>query len=201
MAALVTVKPADPDSTLFHTPNVDWTVLQAKAMDIPHVAVVVGKQELDVLEKALIGVRERFGIVGLATGALASDYQKSRFDRVCDGSGLKSYAPLWHKNPRIIVDDLQSAGFRIIMSAVGALGLDGSWLGKELGEAEWSELEKLSSRHGIHLSGEGGEYETFVVDAPHFGSEVVVGRSRPLWNGQSGRLVIEEASLRKKPSN
>jgi len=59
-------------------------------------------------------------ISGLVTGAVASDYQKTRFDNMCDAIGLKTYSPLWHKNPRLLVDDLKKSGFRIILTAVAA---------------------------------------------------------------------------------
>ena len=120
---------------------------------------------------------------------------------MCDAIGLKSYSPLWHKNPRLLVEDLKKSGFRIILSAVAAKGLDKSCLGRELTEQEWSKLERLSEIHGIHLTGEGGEYESFVLDTPHFSKTIEIEKSRKEWHGDSGRMVIEEASLRDKPGN
>ncbi len=201
VARLVTVKPSASDSMMFHYPSLDWTGLQAQAMGIPHEMIEAGEDELNDLEKALVATRREYGIVGLATGAIASDYQKSRFDQICDSAGLKSYSPLWHKDPRVVVNDLLQAGFRVIMTGVGAFGLDESWLGRELTRAEWSRLSDLTVRHGIHLTGEGGEYETFVLDAPHFKQEIVIDQSRRVWMGQSGHLVIEKASLWDKLGN
>lgn len=198
---LVTVRPSASDSMMFHYPSLDWTRLQAQTMGIPHEIIEAGEDELKDLEKALVATRREYGIVGLATGAIASDYQKSRFDQICDSAGLKSYSPLWHKDPRVVVNDLLQAGFRVIMTGVGAFGLDESWLGRELTRAEWSRLSDLAVRHGIHLTGEGGEYETFVLDAPHFREEIVIDQSRRVWMGQSGHLVIEKASLRDKLGN
>ncbi len=195
IAKLVTVKPATSDSWLFHYPDVEWTGLQAKAMGIPHQLVVSGADEMKDLEKALGEVKKGEGIQGLATGALASDYQKTRFDRICDTIGLKSFSPLWHKKPEFIINDLVLAGFKVVMSGVGASGLDESWLGKELTDQEWRSLGEIAARHGLHLSGEGGEYETFVLDAPNFSKRVIVEKSRRVWDGQSGHLVIEKASL------
>jgi predicted ATP pyrophosphatase (TIGR00289 family) len=137
----------------------------------------------------------------VVTGAVASDYQKSRIDHICDSLSLRSFAPLWHKDPKVIINDLKAAGFKIIVSGVAAAGLDGSWLGQELTEKRWAELESLSKRHGFHLTGEGGEYESFVLDAPHFNRRVLVEKTRTEWDGQSGYLVIEKASLRDKLAN
>ena len=91
--------------------------------------------------------------------------------------------------------------YRVTGPVVAAKGLDKSWLGRELTEQEWSKLEKLSEIHGIHLTGEGGEYESFVLDAPHFSKTIEIEKSRKEWHGDSGRMVIEEASLRDKPGD
>ncbi len=195
IAKLVTVKPEAPDSWMFHYPNVEWTGLQACSMGLQQVMVASGADELESLAETLRAMKRDEGIEGLVTGAVASDYQKSRFDNLCDRVGLKSFSPLWHKKPEVLVSDLLSAGFRMVMSGVAASGLDESWLGKELSRIEWERLKELSERRGFHLSGEGGEYETFVIDAPHFSRSISIMDSERVWDGQSGRLVIRKASL------
>jgi ABC transporter with metal-binding/Fe-S-binding domain ATP-binding protein len=187
---------------MFHHPNVEWTHLQAQALRLSHEVVdLTDTDEMRDLQRALVKMKSRDEISGFVTGAVASDYQKTRFDNMCDAIGLKTYSPLWHKNPRLLVDDLKKSGFRIILTAVAAKGLDESWLGRELTETEWSKLERLSKIHGIHLTGEGGEYESFVLDAPHFSKRIEVEKSRKVWYGDSGRMVIEKASLRDKLGN
>jgi diphthine-ammonia ligase len=202
IATLVTVRPSSSDSFMFHHPNVEWAHLQAEAMDLSHYKVeAAGNDELAGLRNNLAELKTNQGVSGLVTGAVASDFQKKRFDNMCDAIGLKTYAPLWHKNPKLLVDDLKRAGFRIILTAVAAKGLDESWLGQELSDQEWSKLERVSEMHGIHLTGEGGEYESFVLDAPHFSKTIEIEKSRNEWHGDSGRMIIEKASLRDKPSN
>jgi diphthine-ammonia ligase len=199
VACLITVNSDKPDSRVFHTPNVSWTRLQADAMGLPHTVVDSGGyDELGALRESLSGMKSREGISGIVTGAVASDYQKTRFDNMCETIGLKTYAPLWHKSPGILLEDLKKSGFRIILTAVAAKGLDDTWLGKELTAQEWSRLENLSRIHGIHLTGEGGEYESFVLDAPFFKKEIRIEDSRVEWHEDAGRLVIERASLRDK---
>ena len=200
--SLVTVKPSSPDSRMFHYPNVEWTHLQAQAMGLSHEVVeMTGADEIGDLQHALGGMKSMHEISGLVTGAVASDYQKTRFDYMCDAIGLKTYAPLWHESPKLLVEDLRKFGFRIILTAVAAQGLDESWLSRELTEQEWSRLEKLSKAHGIHLTGEGGEYESFVLDAPHFSKTIEIEKSTNEWHGDSGRMVIEKALLRDKLRN
>ncbi len=201
VAALVSVLPKGIESLMFHFPNVRWTKIQAEAMGLPHRTIDAGQDELLGLREGLHETQEALGIDGVVTGAVASDYQKSRIDQICDMLGLKSFAPLWRKDPQILVNDLRSFGFKIILSGVGAAGLDESWLGQELTDRRWDLLEKVSKKHGIHLTGEGGEYETFVIDAPHFERRVSVDKTVNRWDGQSGYLVIEQASLVHKSAN
>jgi diphthine-ammonia ligase len=199
---LVTVRPRSVDSLMFHYPNTEWTHLQAQAMELSHEVVETkSRDELAELRLALARMKSEHRISGLVTGAVASDYQKTRFDNLCDTVGLKTYAPLWHKNPKLLVENLLKSGFRIILTAVAAKGLDESWLGRELTGREWSKLEQVSKVHGINLTGEGGEYESFVFDAPGFTKKIEIEKSRNEWDGDSGRMIIEEASLRNKLGN
>lgn len=201
-ARLVTVRPSSADSLMFHHPNTEWTRLQAVAMGLPHEIIEMkNRDELLDLRHTLERIKSEDKITGLVTGAVASDYQKTRFDNMCDTIGLKTYAPLWHKGPKLLVENLLKSGFRVILTAVAAKGLDKSWLGRELTEPEWSKLEQLSKIHGIHLTGEGGEYESFVLDAPHFSQTIEIEQSRNEWRGDSGRMIIEKASLRNKQGN
>jgi diphthine-ammonia ligase len=199
--ALVSVLPKGVESPMFHFPNVRWTKIQAEAIGLPYRSIETDRDELLSLQKGLGKLQRELEIQGIVTGAVASDYQKSRIDQICDTLGLKSFAPLWRKDPEILINDLRSFGFKIILSGVGAAGLDESWLGQELTDQRWAILEKVSRKHGIHLTGEGGEYETFVIDAPNFKKRVSVDKTVNRWDGQSGYLVIEQARLQHKSAN
>lgn len=201
IAALISILPKSVESMMFHFPDVQWTRLQAQALELPHRVLEAREDELLSLKAGLADAKQDLGIIGVVTGAVASDYQKSRIDRVCDDLGLKSFAPLWHKDPRRLVDDLKLLGFKILMIGVGAGGLDQSWLGKELTDDRWAMLETLSMKYGIHLTGEGGEYETLVIDAPMFKKRVQIMKGHNQWDGESGHYVIENAVLRDKFPN
>ena len=61
------------------------------------------------------------------------------------------------------------------------------------------ELLDLNKRLGISLVGEGGEYESLVLDAPFFKKKIRILEARTVWNGESGHLLIEKARLEEKP--
>jgi diphthine-ammonia ligase len=196
--SLVTVFPESEDSWMFHYPGVKWTRLQAQTIGIPQTIIRtqgVKEKELEDLSNGLGKLATQSGIEGIVSGAVASEYQRTRLDNICEGLGLKSFAPLWHKNQERLLKEQIECGFKIIMTACNALGLDAKWLGRELGEFELAELVMLNKKYGLNVAFEGGEAETFVTGAPLFKGHLSIVRSAPRWRGESGYLDIEEIQL------
>jgi diphthine-ammonia ligase len=192
---LVTLLPDSENSWMFHYPAVKWTKLQAQAIEITQTTLQTTgekEKELEDLRAGLERLRASAGIDAVVSGAIASEYQKTRLDNMCESLSLKSLAPLWHKNQEQLVREQIEAGFEIILTACSALGLDASWLGRKLGIPELSELVKLNRRYGLNVAFEGGEAETFVLGGPMFKRRLSVTRSTPRWRGDSGYLDLEE---------
>jgi len=180
---LITIAPKRSDSWMFHYPCVELTKLQAKAMGIKQIFMEtrgVKEKELEDLKRALAAVQDE--IDGVVSGAVASQYQKSRVDRVCNELGLKSFAPLWQKDPEKLLKEEVSVGFKIIMVSVSCDGLTKEWLGRILDKKAVEELIELSRKYGFNPVGEGGEYETFVVDCPLFRWEVKLPKFEIVWD-------------------
>jgi diphthine-ammonia ligase len=198
ISVLLTVQPKRPDSSMFHYPAIESTSLQSKALGIDQVLIEEETSGLTELQSTLYRMKKDRGIEGLVAGAVSSDYQKTRFEHICETVGIRSYCPLWHKSAETIVHDLIETRFDAIITGVAARGLDRSWLGRHLDSRAWKELEQLSHRYGIHLTGEGGEYESFVLDAPNFKQRIRIEKTREVWDGQSGYITIENALLTDK---
>ncbi|MEM2896607.1 MAG: TIGR00289 family protein [Candidatus Bathyarchaeia archaeon] len=201
VVALISVKPDDPASWMFHYPAVEWTKLQAESMEIPMILLETsGKkdEELEDLRELLKDLKKNFRIKALSSGAIASDYQKVSIDRVCEELGLKSFAPLWHKDPESLLLEEINFKFEIMITACSALGFTKDWLGKKLDRTLVNELKRLSQNYGIHIGFEGGEAETFVLNAPMFKKRIEIVDSEIFWRGDSGYLKINEARLCEK---
>lgn len=171
VACLLALIPENQDSFLFQNTNEQLVQAQAAALQIPLITQSTkGEEEteLDDLATLLDKARERYRITGVAVGALASDYQHVRISHACEEIGLKIFAPLWHKAQARILREVIDAGYDVRMSRIAAMGLDKSWLGRRMTLEDVGKLEALHERLGLHVAGEGGEFETIVLDGPLF---------------------------------
>ena len=197
---LLTLRPSDPESMLFHTPNLDLVALQAEAWGKRHRSVPVTgygeAAELDALDQALSG-----DTGPVVTGAVASSYQWARLLRVAGRHGRRLYAPLWRVAPGRVVREEIAAGLDIRFVHLAAEPLPPSWAGSRLDVGRLAELERLGREvRAVNVAGEGGEYETLVVDAPFFGSSIVLDAVETVADRTTTRLVVSSAHLKRKPS-
>ncbi len=194
---LVSMAPRRRDSWMFHWVNVHLTPLVSEAVGIPLVyreTSGVAEREVEDLKRAL----SKLDVEALVSGAVASRYQKSRVDRVCSELGIRHVTPLWGRDQAELLREMLGSGMEIVFTAVAALGLGPEWLGRRLDQGALEELLDLSRRFGINPCGEGGEYETLVLDAPIYGKRIRIVRSRVVWSGDSGYLAVEKACLEGK---
>lgn len=191
---LVSVAPKGEDSMMFHWPNVHLTPLLAEAMGREHVlAEVSGQPEREVEE--LGQVLRPLGVDGIVSGAVASEYQRTRLERMGHALGLKTFTPLWHKEPLGLLRSLRAAGFRAIVVGCFAEGLGPAWLGRELDEPASEQLAVLQRARGIHPGGEGGEYESLVLEGPGWKGRLELVRADKEWHRDRGVLRVREARL------
>jgi ABC transporter with metal-binding/Fe-S-binding domain ATP-binding protein len=197
VTSLLTVIPKASDSYMFHYPNIRWTRLQAEALGIPikyRESQGLKEKELEDIEVLMKGDDAD----GFVCGAIASDYQRSRLDEICHRLGKPLFAPLWRKDQVVLLEDMVHAGLKFMVAGVYAEGFDEGWLGKIITSASIRELEKLRDDYRISPSGEGGEIETFVLDAPNFSKSIVIDEAETNWERHSGNYIIRKASLEDK---
>jgi ABC transporter with metal-binding/Fe-S-binding domain ATP-binding protein len=194
---LVAMIPKREDSWMFHATNIRIVDLFAECVGLPPLKAEtsgVKEEELDDLERVLRGL----DIEGVVSGAIASKYQKDRIDRICEKLGLVSIAPLWGREPIELLSEMLNARFDIIITSVAAQGFDESWLGRKIDEGALCDLAELNRRYGVNPSGEGGEYESLVLDAPFFKKRIEVTEAERVWRGTNGHLLIKQAKLVEK---
>lgn len=194
---LATMIPTREDSWMFHYPNIQLVDLFAEAVGLPLAKAetrAVKEEEVEDLKQLI----RRLDVEGVVSGAIASNYQKSRIERICEQLKLECVAPLWHRNPLDVLEELLDLKFEVIVTGVYAYGFDEEWLGRRLDEAAVADLMELNRRYGVSLVGEGGEYETLVLDAPNFKERIKIIEATKIWKEQNGHYQISKAKLEDK---
>tara|TARA_Y100000768_G_scaffold103957_2_gene76057 strand:- start:5689 stop:6510 length:822 start_codon:yes stop_codon:yes gene_type:complete len=222
IVSIATVMVKGEDSMMFQLGNTWVAGLQACSMGIPWLPVIshgIEEEEVSDLERVLSGdsdtskafeeiwpswvevpqdmvlQKERPEIDGLVVGALRSDYQKTRIERMCERLGIRSFCPLWHKNGKSHMQSLVEHGFDVVFTSVSTEGLGQEWLGKKLDLESLLDLRTLSRRHRFNMDGEGGEFETFVVNSPDMTCEIEY-TGKPHWQGSRGIFKMDSCALR-----
>jgi len=171
LVCLISIFSKNKESYMFHTPSVKQVKKQAEVMEIPLIIQnSLGKKEEELidLEKAIAKAKKDFKIQGVVTGALYSEYQKSRIQKICDKLKLECINPLWYKDELEYLKELIKNKFKVIITGVFAYPLDEKWLGRKIDKKFVEEVKELAEKYKIHPAGEGGEFETFVLDCPLF---------------------------------
>lgn len=198
VACLITLVSENKESFMFHTPNINITALQAEALGLPLVQKVTqGKPEaeLEDLEDAIAQAVKTYNIEGVVSGAVESVYQAERIQRVCNRLGVWCFNPLWKRNQKALLEEVEANGFKVVISGVFAYPLDKTWLGQALSTELISNLLRLEKEFGLSPSGEGGEIETTVLDAPLFKRKIEILDYEVTAKGNSGVFRIKQAWL------
>lgn len=198
VVCLISIISRNKESYMFHTPNIEITKLQAEAIGLPLIQVTTeGKkeEELKDLRRAIEKAIKDFKIDGIVTGAIESVYQSSRVQKICDELKISCFNPLWKMDQIKLLEEVVSDKFKVIISGIFAYPLNESWLGREIDDKAIKELIKLRDKYHISPSGEGGEIETTVLDAPFFKKRIEILESEIQAKDNSGVFIIKKARL------
>jgi len=190
ISCLISLWSKNKDSFMFHTPAIDLTKEQAECMEIPVIIQETKgekEKELKDLEKAIKLAVKKYKIEGVVTGAVESVYQASRVQKICNKLGIECFNPLWQKNQIEILEDLVKLNFEVIVSSVAAYPLDKEWIGRKIDGKFIQEIKILSEKYKINPAGEGGEFESLVLNCNLFKRRLDVKLKNIFGEGNSWR--------------
>jgi len=196
VVCLITIISKNTESFMFHTPNIEITKLQAESIGLPLIQrITEGKkeEELEDLRKAVVEAKENYRIDGIVTGAVESVYQSKRIQKICDDLDLQCINPLWRMDQEKLLEEIVENNFKVIISGIFAYPLDEKWLGKQIDKEMIKELVKLKEKYQVSPSGEGGEIETTVLDAPFFKKIIDILDFEIKAKENSGVFIIKKA--------
>ena len=194
ISCLISIVSENKESFMFHTPSISRVIEQAKVMNIPPVIVKTkGEKEKELLdlEKGIKKAVKDFGIRGIATGAVESVYQSSRIQKICNKLKIECFNPIWQKNQEELLRDLIKNNFEVIIVGVFAYPFDKKWLGRKIDKKFISEISELQKKYKINPAGEGGEFESFVLNCPLFSRRLEIKSFKDFGSGNSWRREVE----------
>lgn len=211
LVAAATLGPApdqdEIDSYMYQTVGQDAIDLVARALDVPlyrqviaGTAIELGNEyggrtrqdashvagdETEDLFELLSNVKAHHPEVeGVSIGAILSNYQRVRMEHVCRRLGLTPLCYLWQRDQRELLSEMIEAGMDCILIKVAGIGLTTKHLGKTLAQMQ-PMLQKLNDQYGLHVCGEGGEYETLTLDCPLFKQRIQVQETETVIHSDS----------------
>ncbi|MEI7718946.1 MAG: diphthine--ammonia ligase [archaeon] len=195
---LISLWSKNQDSFMFHTPAIELTKKQAECMGIPLIIQETrGEKEIELkdLEKAIKLAIKKYKIEGIVTGAVESVYQASRVQNICNKLNIECFNPLWQKNQIEILEDLVKNNFEVVISGVAAYPLDKTWVGRRIDKKFIEEISVLSKKYKINPAGEGGEFESLVLDGYLFNHRMGAELKNVFGEGNSWRGEFVVGSL------
>jgi ABC transporter with metal-binding/Fe-S-binding domain ATP-binding protein len=197
VVCLITLESENPYSYMFHTPNIVFAKKQAEAIGLP---ILIKKtkgekeKELNDLEDAIKEAKEKYKIDGIVTGAVASVYQSSRIQKICEKLNLKCLNPLWQKDQFKLLEELIKNKFEVIIVGVFALGME-TFLERIITKRFVEDIRRVYEKYQVSPAGEGGEFESFVLNAPFFKKRIKILKSHVEKDNNSAVLKIDVLKL------
>lgn len=194
VSCLISIISENLESYMFHTPSISKVKKQAEVMNIPLIIKETKGQkedELADLEFAIKKAKKEFGIKTIVTGAVESVYQASRIQKICDKLKLKCINPLWKKNQLKLLKELIENDFEVIITGVFAYPLDETWLGRKIDKKFIEETKILHEKYKINPAGEGGEFESFVLNCPLFRRKLEIKDKQIIGKRNAWKIEIE----------
>ena len=134
--------------------------------------------EVEDLVQALQQAQHKFPtFTAVSSGAILSTYQRVRVEHVCQRLGLVSLSPLWrYASQQHLLDQMvdEARIEAILVRTAAPPGLHATrHLGQTLGQLR-THFSNLYQKYQFHVCGEGGEYETLVIDCPLYKQRLVM---------------------------
>jgi len=194
ISCLLTIFSENKESYMFHTPSLTKVEKQAAVMDLPLlVQMTKGEKEKELidLEHFIEHAIKHFNIQAVITGAIESAYQTSRVQRICERLDLDCFNPLWQKNQLELLQNIIDNGFDVIITGVFAYPLNESWLGRHIDNDFLEEVIDLQQKYQINPAGEGGEFESYVLNCPLFSRPLTINDSKVIGKGHACFLEVD----------
>ncbi len=167
---LIVMKPKNEYSWMYHSPGKEIFDKFEEIVGIPtKIFETSGEKEKEVEDlRKVKEFLEKEGIRSIFAGAIRSDYQRIRINKIF--RDFRVYSPLWRKNQVNYMREIARI-FKTLIISVSADGLQ-DFIGKVIDEKNVEEIIARAKKYGFNPAFEGGEAETLVLEAPFFKKKI-----------------------------
>lgn len=142
---------------------------------------------------------------GVSCGAIISNYQRLRVEDVCNRLNLIPLTYLWQRDRKILLDEMILSGIEAVLVKVAGAGLDPyKHLGMDL-QTLRPTLHRLNERFGLDFCGEGGEYESLVLNCSAFKKRINLLETEVLLDEEDSSVgnlkILRFSAVEKVPSS
>lgn len=192
---LLTFLPESQHPWYLHRPFTEYTDIQARLMGFDHLIVRLSAgdrlgEEYEV-RRVLKMVAGEYDFNYMVLGVIGSYSQRMFFLDIAEDLGVKLYTPLWGKDRRRYLMELVGNGVQFIITSITSWGIPIEMLGKVITEQDVEVLLKRAVLYGFDPAFEGGEAESFVVNAPLFKGRICVDGRKHIVSESEGYIVAE----------
>ncbi|WP_292320464.1 diphthine--ammonia ligase [Caldisphaera sp.] len=200
ISCIVSIKPIRKDSYMFHFPMVELTSLQTESMGlrkVHHILSLSGEKEKEVEELyyELSRIKKENDFNTLVIGGIASQYQLNRFKILAEKLSIDLFDPQWGTNPEKYMYDLLDYNIHFIITQITTYGIPIEYLGIEINKEIIDRIIEFSKKYGFHAAFEGGEAETFVINAPLFRKGICIESYKKKISDFEYSLLLKNAYL------
>ncbi len=197
---LLSVKPTRTDCFLFHYATVENTPVMADQLGLDHYLlecdVADPEQEAEIV-KDFVEEHPVDAVVLGGTGL--QETQLKSVQEALRPLNIEVFAAHAGYDHDLIIEDMIEDGYEFMITQIASDGLDEDWLGTVLNKENFKELKKRAVNYGFHIGGEGGYFDTFVLDGPIFEEKVSVEKlTKNMESENVGHVVIDKLKVGQK---
>ena len=174
IAYLLSIKPTRTDCYLFHYATVEHTTELAKILNIPHIYAKCSVANPELEANIVKEIVKNNPVDAVVLGGIGLQVTQLRsIQSVLLPLRIETFAMHSGEEHEVLIEQMLRKGYEIIISQIASDGLE-KWLGKRISIDNFKEFKEDSKRYGFHIGGEGGYYDTLVVDAPIFSRKILI---------------------------
>lgn len=205
LEACIHIKSSEIDSYMYQTAGQDLIHYYKNVLDVPVYIFdtnlnALNKEleynetkndEVEVIFESLQKIKEKHNFQYVCSGAIKSTYQYNRIKNVCDRLNLISLTPLFNLDQHVLFNSIRNT-LTAIFVKIATSEISQSHIGQDISSISHFKID--------NMCGEGGEYETLVLDAPFFKKKLKlrhfdIGYHPEEINKEKTVFFLENASL------